>query len=101
MLPSFTPEAARELARVIIPKLSSAIHQEEGIEYLGTQVDSLREVRISFGRQAICSFAQCLEILGEHPMTEDELSQLATALLIQLQDTVLRTMARSGTLASC
>ena len=32
------------VAQLIIPKLSAAIHQEEGIEILTEQVDALREV---------------------------------------------------------
>jgi hypothetical protein len=34
-------------------------------------------------------------------MTEAELSQLSAALILQLQDTVLRTMERAGVLMLC
>lgn len=68
-------------ARGVIPKLSAAIHQEEGIEIMATQIDALRE---------------CSEILGQIgvAMTEAELSQLSVALVIQLQDLNARSMVR-------
>ncbi len=86
----------------MIPKLSAAIHQEEGIEIMATQIDALREVTfinvLSDGMLIGSLALQCSEILGQIgvAMTEAELSQLSAALVIQLQDLNARSMVRQG-----
>ena len=86
----------------MLPKLSAAIHQEEGIEIMATQIDALREVmfiNVLIDGMLIGLFAlQCSEILGQIgvAMTEVELSQLSAALVIQLQDLNARSMVRLG-----